>query len=127
MKILEKKKLPFGEAGWSYAERFFSSGLLTLVQFALIFLDFYRYPRYICDSNSIFKEKGMKEARQDKSSTRMIHVRIPEDLHKRLRVSAAENDITMQNWVTAAIQNELDRREEKGNMRPGIRNPNKEV
>lgn len=69
----------------------------------------------------------MKEARQEKSSTRMIHVRIPEFLHKRLRVSAAENDITMQNWVTAAIINELDRRGTKGNMKPDIRNHNKEV
>ena len=57
----------------------------------------------------------MKETRQMKPSTRMIHVRIPEELHKRLRVSAAENDITMQDWVAAAIQNELDRRENQEN------------
>lgn len=53
----------------------------------------------------------MKEIRQKKSDTRMIHVRIPEELHKRLRVSAAENDITIQDWVVAAICNELERKE----------------
>ena len=69
----------------------------------------------------------MKETRQDNSSTRMIHVRIPEDLHRLLRVSAAENDITMQNWVATAIRNELARRREKGNMKSQIRNTNKEI
>ena len=55
----------------------------------------------------------MKDIRQRKTGTRMIHVRIPEDLHKRLRVRAAENDITMQDWVAMAIKNELDRQDRK--------------
>jgi len=53
----------------------------------------------------------MKETRQRKPGTRMIHVRIPEELHKRLRVRAAEGDTTMQDWVAVAIKNELDRQE----------------
>jgi len=53
----------------------------------------------------------MKETRQSKSSTRMIHVRIPEDLHKRLRIRAAEGDTTMQDWVAMAITKELDRQD----------------
>lgn len=49
----------------------------------------------------------------------MIHVRIPEELHKRLRVSAAEHDITIQDWVAVAIRNELDRKEsQKNNKKP---------
>jgi len=32
----------------------------------------------------------MKEHRQEKPEMRMIHVRIPEELHKRLRIRAAE-------------------------------------
>ena len=55
----------------------------------------------------------MKETRQRKPGTRMIHVRIPDSLHKRLRVRAAEEDTTLQDWVAMAIQNELDRRETK--------------
>ena len=51
----------------------------------------------------------MKETQQKKSNTRMIHVRIPDDLHKRLRIRAAESDTTMQDWVAIAIRKELDR------------------
>ncbi len=46
---------------------------------------------------------------------RMVHVRLPEEMHKRLRIRAAENDITIQDWVATAIKNELDRQDkEKG-------------
>jgi predicted HicB family RNase H-like nuclease len=45
----------------------------------------------------------------------MVHVRLTEELHKRLRICAAENDTTLQDWVATAIKNELDRQErEKG-------------
>ena len=57
----------------------------------------------------------MKDFKQKKLETRMIHVRIPEELHKRLRVSAAENDTTIQEWVAVAIRNELDRKESQKN------------
>ena len=53
----------------------------------------------------------MKEHRQEKPKMRMIHVRIPEELHKRLRIRAAEKDTTIQDWVAALIRNELDRTE----------------
>ena len=42
---------------------------------------------------------------------RMVHVRLLEELHKRLRIRAAENDITIQDWVATAIKNELDRQD----------------
>ena len=57
----------------------------------------------------------MKENPQKKPKTRMIHVRISEDLHKRLRIRAAETEVTMQDWVGAAIKNELDRQEAEKN------------
>ena len=41
----------------------------------------------------------------------MVHVRLPEELHRRLRIRAAENDTTLQDWVAEAIKNELDRQE----------------
>lgn len=53
----------------------------------------------------------MKRNIQKKSETRMIHVRIPEDLHKRLRIRAAETEVTMQDWVGVTIKNELNRQE----------------
>ncbi|MDD5701756.1 MAG: toxin-antitoxin system HicB family antitoxin [Dehalococcoidales bacterium] len=50
---------------------------------------------------------------QKKSKMRMIHVRIPEELHKRLRIRAAETEITMQDWVAGAIAHELERTKPK--------------
>ncbi len=47
--------------------------------------------------------------------TRMVHVRLPEELHKRFRIRAAESDATLQDWVAMAIRNELDHKDqEKG-------------
>jgi plasmid stability protein len=40
---------------------------------------------------------------------RMIHVRLPEETHKRLRVRVAELDTTIQDWVATLIQKVLDR------------------
>ena len=42
---------------------------------------------------------------------RMVHVRLSEDLHKRLRVKVAEEDTTLQDWVAMAIKRELDRQD----------------
>ena len=44
---------------------------------------------------------------------RMVHVRLSEELHKRLRIRAAESDTTLQDWVMMAIQNELERQEKQ--------------
>ena len=38
----------------------------------------------------------------------MVHIRLPEDLHKRLRVRAAEADMTIQDWVTEAVRAKLE-------------------
>jgi len=40
--------------------------------------------------------------------TRMIHVRLPEGLHKALRVRAAEADVTINNLVASILATELD-------------------
>ena len=50
----------------------------------------------------------MKNDYPKKTKTRMVHVRLPEELHKRLRIQAAERDTTLQDWVAAAIEKELD-------------------
>ena len=42
-----------------------------------------------------------------KINTRMVHIRLPEDIHKRVRVRAAESDTTIQDWVLEAIQEYL--------------------
>ena len=57
----------------------------------------------------------MRTDNTERPKERMVHVRLPEELHKRLRICAAENDCTLQDWVAEAIRKELDRQErEKG-------------
>jgi plasmid stability protein len=40
---------------------------------------------------------------------RMIHVRLPEEIHKNVRIRAAETDRTIQDWVFNAVLHELER------------------
>jgi predicted HicB family RNase H-like nuclease len=47
----------------------------------------------------------IKKSREAK--TRMVHVRLPGGIHKKVRIRAAEADQTIQDWVLQAIQNEL--------------------
>lgn len=51
----------------------------------------------------------MQKDNLKQAKTRMVHVRLSEELHKRLRIRAAESDTTLQDWVAMAIKNELDR------------------
>ena len=45
------------------------------------------------------------------AKNRMIHVRLPENIHKKVRIRAAEMDATIQDWVLEAIQRELEHQE----------------
>jgi predicted HicB family RNase H-like nuclease len=59
----------------------------------------------------------MSSSDRQRPQTRMVHVRLSEELHKQLRIRAAESDVTLQDWVTMAIQHEFNRIEnlkEKG-------------
>lgn len=47
--------------------------------------------------------------KQSPNKSRMIHVRLPEDLHKKVRIKAAESDKTIQDWVVETIQAEIER------------------
>jgi len=53
---------------------------------------------------------GIEEKARPK--TRMIHIRLPEDLHKKVRIRAAESDKTIQDWAVDAIRDYLDRQDE---------------
>jgi len=39
----------------------------------------------------------------------MVHIRLPEAMHKKVRIRAAETDQTIQDWVFEAIRRELER------------------
>ena len=59
----------------------------------------------------------MRNDNTKRPKERMVHVRLTEELHKRLRIRAAEKDSTLQDWVAMAIEHELerpDREKDKG-------------
>ena len=41
------------------------------------------------------------------SPTRQIHVRLPRELHRRLRIRCAELDVTIQDYVVRALEQKL--------------------
>ena len=43
----------------------------------------------------------------EKREGRMIHVRLPVELHKKLRMKVAEEDTTIQDWVLQLIEQKL--------------------
>ncbi len=47
-------------------------------------------------------KKASKRTRE-----RMIHVRLPEDVHKKLKLYVIEQDTTIQEWVSSLITTEL--------------------
>ena len=49
----------------------------------------------------------MSRENLNRTKSRMIHVRLPEELHKKLRIRAAETDMTIQGWVVDAIKTGL--------------------
>jgi predicted HicB family RNase H-like nuclease len=75
-------------------------------------LDFSQYPRYILNRERV-AGRNMRNDNIKRPKERMVHVRLPEELHKRLRVKAAEEDTTLQDWVAMAIENELDRQDRR--------------
>ena len=51
------------------------------------------------------------------AKNRMIHVRLPENIHKKVRIRAAEMDATIQDWVLETIQRELARQDKQAGER----------
>jgi predicted HicB family RNase H-like nuclease len=51
----------------------------------------------------------MKRKAQEKSF-RLVHIRLPVETHRRLRIRAAELDTTIQEWVAGTIAKELARK-----------------
>jgi predicted HicB family RNase H-like nuclease len=51
----------------------------------------------------------MKNKAREEKSGRMIHIRLSEDVHRKVRIRAAELDTTIQKWVEATIKKELEK------------------
>ena len=56
----------------------------------------------------------METKKSREAKTRMVHVRLPGGIHKKVRIRAAETDQTIQDWVFEAIRRELERQDKKG-------------
>jgi predicted HicB family RNase H-like nuclease len=52
----------------------------------------------------------MKKREKKSENERLIHIRLSEEVHKRLRIRAAELDITMQKLVEQMIEKELGKK-----------------
>jgi predicted HicB family RNase H-like nuclease len=50
-----------------------------------------------------------EEKKEKHGPKRMIHIRLPEEVHKRLRIRVAELDTTIQEWVEKLITRVLER------------------
>jgi len=55
----------------------------------------------------------METSKPKDAKNRMIHVRLPENVHKKVRIRAAETDVTIQDWVLKVIQRELARQDKQ--------------
>jgi predicted HicB family RNase H-like nuclease len=55
----------------------------------------------------------MNKEEKTKPNTRMLHIRLPEILHKKVRIRAAEDDKTIQDWVVDAIESRLQQAKHK--------------
>lgn len=58
----------------------------------------------------------MKESITKETRIRMVHIRLPGELHKKVRVRAAESEKTIQDWVLEAIESELKRQGERKHL-----------
>lgn len=45
--------------------------------------------------------------KKDNPPGRMIHIRLPEEVHRQMRIRVAELDRTIQHWVAAVVEKEL--------------------
>ena len=68
---------------------------------------------------------GHEDKMPERNAERKIHIRMGEDLHKRLRIRCAELDTTLQDYVVELLGRELSdagpRRSAKSHASPGRR------
>jgi DNA-binding MarR family transcriptional regulator len=59
----------------------------------------------------------MPNTSSNKRKGRMIHVRLTEENHKKLRMRVAELDTTIQEWVAAMVERELCLKKRKRSLK----------
>lgn len=51
----------------------------------------------------------MKKNKNDVDTSKMIHVRLPGDLHKELRKLVIDKDTSIQEWVSNLVESKLQK------------------
>lgn len=51
-----------------------------------------------------------KRRKRDIREGKQIHIRIPTEIHRKLKIRVAEEDTNMQDWVSNLIENKLNRK-----------------
>lgn len=59
----------------------------------------------------------MGNDKTERRNGRMIHIRLPEELHRKLRIRAAETDVTIQEYVVSVLKRELERQQQEGRLK----------
>lgn len=59
----------------------------------------------------------MSNDKTERRNGRMIHVRLPEELHRKLRIRTAETDVTIQEYVVSVLKRELERQQQEGRLK----------
>lgn len=50
----------------------------------------------------------MPVAQSSKTEQRMVHVRLEPELHRRLRIVAAADDTSLQDWIAGTVERAVD-------------------
>ena len=59
----------------------------------------------------------MGNDKTERRNGRMIHIRLLEELHRKLRIRAAETDVTIQEYVVSVLKRELERQQQEGRLK----------
>lgn len=60
-----------------------------------------------CMASRSTSRRAEKGATASSNAARLIHVRLPEAVHRALRIHVATHDTSIQDWVAALIAREL--------------------
>ncbi len=59
----------------------------------------------------------MSQNTEDISDLKQIHIKLPADLHKRLKIQSATEDMSIQDYVVMAIENQISANSSKTTSR----------
>ena len=70
-------------------------------------MNFYLRYIYVWLIDRLRNQERLMPRKKKFEDGRMLHIRIPEDVHRLLRIRVAEDDTCMQDWVAELIEKTL--------------------